>query len=62
MTFAAVTDELPEEVAAAGHYRMVIRLTADGEYQAQRAARNEKDCDSGRCRHCARIGKGAGGD
>jgi putative SOS response-associated peptidase YedK len=29
LSFAAVTDEPPEEVAAAGHDRMVIRLTAE---------------------------------
>ena len=29
MSFAAVTDDPPEEVAAAGHDRMVIRLTRE---------------------------------
>jgi hypothetical protein len=29
LCFAAVTDEPPEEVAAAGHDRMVIRLTRE---------------------------------
>ncbi len=29
LSFAAVTDEPPEEVAAAGHDRMVIRLTRE---------------------------------
>jgi putative SOS response-associated peptidase YedK len=44
LSFAAVTDDPPEEVAAAGHDRMVIRLTRENVDGSPRRAGPMKSC------------------